>query len=219
MKTFWTGWLGASWLFFSLAAPGIAGPNDPVAPQQTVALFNGRDLTGWTAVAKGTNTTDIWWATNGLIRCAGKPLGYLRTLQTYRDYQLHVEWRWPAKPGNSGVFLQLNPPDKVWPWCYEAQLLAGNAGELRLNGGATLAVITPPDAKSVPRRQPSSEKPPGEWNSYDITCRGHAITVRVNGVLQNEVTGTAADSGCIGLQAEGGIVEFQNLTLEPLAAQ
>jgi len=200
------------------ATSGVwAGINDPLTPRQPIELFNGRDLTGWMPVAKGTNTTDIWWATNGVIRCAGKPFGYLRTLQTYRDYELLVDWRWPEAPGNSGVFLQLNPPDKVWPYCYEAQLLAGNAGEIRLNGGSTLQSISPPTAKSVPRRLPSSEKPVGQWNTYDLICRGHSITVRVNGVLQNEVFGTSVDSGCIGLQAEGQLVEFRNLTLKPLA--
>lgn len=47
-------------------------------------------------------------------------------------------------------------------------------------------------------------------------CRGNTITVRVNGVLQNEVTGTSVSSGAIGLQAEGKRVEFRNLTIEPL---
>jgi hypothetical protein len=172
MKLFGTNLMrGACLLLFAGATGMFAGTNDPITPTQRIELFNGRNLAGWTAVAKGTNTTDIWWATNGVIRCAGKPLGYLRTLQTYRDYQLHVEWRWPAKPGNSGVFVQLHPPDDVWPCCYEAQLLSGSAGELRLNGGATLAIM-PPNGKSLPRRLPSSEQPPGEWNNYDIICVG-----------------------------------------------
>lgn len=209
----------AGLLVFCATTHVFAGTSDPITPRQRIELFNGHDLNGWVAVAKGTNNSDIWWATNGVILCAGEPLGYLRTLQTYRDYQLHVEWRWPQKPGNSGVFLQLNPPDKVWPYCFEAQLLAGNAGEVRLNGGALLSSVIPHDVASVPRRQPSSEKTPGEWNSYDITCRGDAIKVLVNGVLQNEVTGTSVTSGCIALQAEGGWVEFRNVYLEPLAPE
>lgn len=211
---------GPALLFFIVSTVGgwCADTNAPITPTQPIQLFDGQTLTGWTAVAKGTNTTAIWFATNGVIQCLGKPYGYLRTLQAYRDYQLHVEWRWPDGPGNSGVFVQLNPPDQVWPYCYEAQLLAGNAGEVRLNGGSTIKGL-PPGTKSVPRRQPSSEKPAGEWNSYDITCCGDAISVRVNGVLQNEVTGTAVQSGCIGLQAEGALVEFRNLTVAPLAAQ
>ncbi|HWX19083.1 MAG TPA: DUF1080 domain-containing protein [Candidatus Binatia bacterium] len=68
----------------------------------------------------------------------------------------------------------------------------------------------------MPRRQHSSEKPAGEWNACDVTCRGNTVIIRVNGVLQNEATGTSVDSGAIGLQAEGKVVEFRNIYLEPL---
>jgi hypothetical protein len=192
--------------------------NDVITPTQRIELFDGKSLSGWTFVSAGTNlpAAAIWSVTNGVIFCQGKPNGYARTLAMYRDYQLHAEWRWPAKPGNSGVFLHVNPPDKVWPLCFEAQLLAGNAGELRLNGGSHLASLTDPKAKSVPRQQPSSEKPAGEWNAYDIVCHSNTITIRVNEVLQNEVTGTSVDSGAIGLQAEGAPVEFRNITLDKL---
>jgi len=189
-----------------------------VTPTKKIELFDGRTLSGWTFVSAGSNApaAAIWSVTNGVMWCGGKPNGYARTLTKYRDYQLHVEWRWPNGPGNSGVFLQLNPPDRVWPLCFEAQLLAGDAGEVRLNGGARLASVTDPNIKAVPRRHPSSERPSGEWNSYDIVCRGNTITVRVNGVLQNEVTGTSVDSGFIGLQAEGAPVEFRNVILDKL---
>jgi hypothetical protein len=189
-----------------------------ITPKQMIELFDGKTLAGWTFVSKDTNApaAAIWSATNGVIVCQGKPYGYARTLNRYRDYRLHVEWRWPQAPGNSGVFLHLNPPDKVWPCCYEAQLLAGNAGELRLNGGSHITGLAP-DVKSLPRRQACSEKPAGEWNTYDILCHSHGIVIRVNGVLQNQVAGTALDSGAIGLQAEGALVEFRNLTVEPLA--
>jgi hypothetical protein len=100
--------------------------------------------------------------------------------------------------------------------CYEAQLLAGNAGEIRCNGGSTASGLTPANPKSFPRRQPSSELPAGEWNSYDIVCRSNTISVRVNGVLQNDIAGTSVSSGTIGLQAEGKLVEFRNIYLEPL---
>ncbi|MGA2245782.1 MAG: DUF1080 domain-containing protein [Verrucomicrobiota bacterium] len=194
-------------------------PDAAMTPATKIELFDGRTLSGWTFVSAGTNApaAEIWSVTNRVILCQGKPNGYARTLKMYRNYQLHVEWRWPSGPGNSGVFLHLNPPDKVWPLCFEAQLLAGSAGEVRLNGGSELSSLTDPTVKSVPRQQPSSEKPAGEWNSYDIVCRGHTITVRVNGVLQNAVSGTSVDAGSIGLQAEGAPVEFRNITLDKLA--
>lgn len=206
-------------LFLSAGFSSFAQPGETtIVPTSKVQLFNGKDFSGWTFVSRDTNSpaASIWSVTNGVIVCQGKPHGYARTLQTYRDYRLHVEWRFPAGPGNSGVFLHINPPDKVWPYCFEAQLLSGDAGEIRCNGGSKADGTTAKHPNFIPRQQPSSEKPLGEWNSYDIICRGNIITVRVNGVLQNEVNGTSASSGTIGLQAEGKLVEFRNLELEPL---
>lgn len=204
-------------LFTSVASAQLP---PPITPTHRIDLFDGKTLSGWTFVSKDTNfpAASIWFVTNGVIVCLGKPNGYARTLKSYHDYQLHVEWRWPKAPGNSGVFVHVNPPDVVWPLCFEAQLLSGDAGELRLNGGARLSTVTDPKVISVPRRLPPTEKPVGQWNSYDITCRGNTVAIRVNGVLQNEASGTSVDSGAIGLQAEGKLVEFRNIYLEPLTA-
>ena len=192
----------------------------PITPTSKIELFDGKSFSGWTFVSKSTNApaAAIWSVTNGVIACKGRPNGYARTLQAYRDYKLHAEWRWPQGPGNSGVFVHVNPPDKVWPLCFEAQLLAGSAGEIRMNGGSTANGLTSENPKSIPRQKPPSEKPAGEWNDYDIICHGNTITVRVNGVLQNEVTGTSVSSGTIALQAEGKPVEFRNIFIEPLPA-
>jgi len=220
MKSFSTLRFALAFLF-AMTVPSLLAQTieSSIAPAQRVELFDGKSLSGWTFVSKDTNAPapSIWSVTNGVIACQGKPNGYARTLQAYRDYRLHVEWRWPDGPGNSGVFLQINPPDKVWPMCFEAQLLAGSAGEIRCNGGSMASGLTAANPKSFPRQQPSSEKPAGEWNSYDILCRSNTISVRVNGTLQNEITGTSVDSGTIGLQAEGKPVEFRNIFLEPLS--
>jgi hypothetical protein len=189
-----------------------------ITPVNKIELFDGKSFSGWMFVSKDTNApaASIWSVTNGVIVCQGKPNGYARTLQTYRGYQLHAEWRFPTGPGNSGVFLHINPPDKVWATCLEVQLLSGSAGEIRCNGGSRVQELTSTTSIAVPRRQPSSEKPIGEWNQCDIVCRSNTVNVRINGVLQNEVTGSSASSGAIGLQAEGKLVEFRNLELEPL---
>lgn len=206
-------------LFLTAVFSASAQPVETaITPTTKIQLFNGKDFFGWTFVSKDTNkpAASIWSVTNGVIACQGRPNGYARTLQTYRDYRLHVEWRFPSGPGNSGVFLHVNPPDKVWPDCFEAQLLSGSAGEIRCNGGSKANGTTAAHPNFIPRQKPSSEKPPGQWNSYDIICRSNTITGRVNGVLQNEVTGTSVSSGAIGLQAEGKPVEFRKLTIEPL---
>jgi len=194
-----------------------AQTKDPVTPTGKVELFDGKSFDGWTFVSKNTNAPaeSIWSITNGVIHCLGKPNGYARTVNSYRDYRLHMEWRFPEGSGNSGVFLHLNPPDKVWPLCFEAQLQSGSAGEVRLNGGSHIEGLAA-DAKSVPMQSPSSEKPLGEWNSYDIVCNSNSISVRVNGAVQNKVSGTSVMSGAIGLQAEGKPVEFRNIYVEPV---
>ncbi|HTA30880.1 MAG TPA: DUF1080 domain-containing protein [Candidatus Cybelea sp.] len=201
--------------------PALAQMNDAaITPTNKIELFDGKSLCGWMFVTKNptNDAAAIWSAGDGVIRCKGRPNGYARTLVKYRDYQLHAEWRWPAGPGNSGVFVHINGVDKVWPLCFEAQLLAGSAGEVRANGGSTFHELTPENPKSAPRRVPGTEKPPGEWNTYDIVCRSNTLTLRVNGVLQNEVTGTCVSEGFVGLQAEGKLVEFRNVFLEPLLA-
>ncbi|KAB1154031.1 3-keto-disaccharide hydrolase [Flavobacterium luteum] len=189
-----------------------------ILPEKKIELFDGKGLSDWTFV-----TTDpkvildsVWSVNKGVVECQGKPNGYIRTVLSYHDYQLHLEWCFPTGPGNSGVFLHSNGPDKVWPNCFEVQLLSGKAGDIRCNGGSLVQELTTDSPKAVPHSQSSTEKPVGEWNSCDVVCRGNTITVRINSVLQNQVTRTSANSGSIALQAEGKLVEFRNLYLEPL---
>ena len=66
-----------------------------------------------------------------------------------------------------------------------------------------------------PRSGGECERPAGEWNCAEIVCVGDHIAVCVNGVLQNECTGSVR-SGYIALQSEGGPVEFRNIWLTRL---
>jgi len=70
--------------------------------------------------------------------------------------------------------------------------------------------------RRTPKMGPSSEKPLGEWNSYDIVCKGDTIEVSVNGVLQNKATQVNVQSGKILLQSEGTPIEFRNVYIEPV---
>ncbi len=202
----------------SVAAPARA----PVTPDRRIALFDGSDLAGWTFVSRdaAADARSIWSVKDGAIVCAGKPAGYARTLATYRDYVLHAEWRWPEKAGNSGLFVHLNPPDKVWPATIEVQLKANDAGSVRCNGGTKVHELNPTakDPINVALRGPVSEKPIGEWNSCDVICRGDTVSISINGVKQNAVTGASVAAGAIALQAEGAPVEFRNLWIAPLPA-
>ncbi|MEN6424269.1 MAG: DUF1080 domain-containing protein [Phycisphaerales bacterium] len=187
-------------------------------------LWNGKDFTGWTRVVAdpAVDVNDVWRVRDGKLFCTGKPNGYIRTTESYSNYHLHVEWRWPETPTNSGVLLHATGVDKVWPVCIECQLKAGSAGDLVLMNGAGIAVDGVDRANSakqfvvIEKKLPTSEVPAGQWNSYDIYCKGGTIRCLVNDVVQNEGTGASVTSGWIGLQSEGSPIEFRNIHLQPL---
>jgi hypothetical protein len=194
----------------------------PVRPAQKTSLFNGKDFSGWTKVVTaepGSDPDATWSVADGVIRCTGKPFGYLMTQQVYADYTLRVEYRWYAQTEqmNSGVFVLKTGPDTFFlPKAIEAQLKKGSAGDFVLLSQATLNGLDNPKNRSVKKLADSSEKPDGEWNTVEVAVRGNAVTVTVNGVLQNQGADAYADAGHICLQSEGGAVEFRNVTIEPL---
>ncbi|MDD4102822.1 MAG: DUF1080 domain-containing protein [Kiritimatiellae bacterium] len=205
-----------------VAADEMTVKAEPVRPAQKTALFNGKDLAGWTKVITaepGSCPDTTWSVADGMIRCTGKPFGYLMTQTSYADYKLCVEYRWYGRTEqmNSGIFVHKNGPDNFFlPKAIEAQLKEDNAGDFVLLSQATLNGLENPKNLRVEKKAASSEKPFGEWNKAEVIVKGTAIDVRVNGVLQNQGTGAYADSGNICLQSEGGPIEFRNITVEPL---
>lgn len=193
--------------------------------QKKQSLFNGKNLKGWTIFVSdpSVNPEIFFYVNDGVIETPGVPAGYLRTKKEFANYRLHVEWRYPEKPTNSGVFLHTTGPDKIWVTHYQAQLKHENAGDFIVHGVGEKASIrgkeyvsTETDKPVVPKLQPSNEKPAGEWNSYDIICRGNTVEIKVNGVLQNVATNCSLTKGAIGLQAEGSKIQFRNLWVERL---
>jgi len=200
-----------------LTAPGCK------SSKKMTSLWNGKDFTGWKLFIpdESIDVHQVWSVKDGVIHCKGKPNGYMRTEADYSNYKLHVEWRWVEKPTNSGVLLHMSGPDKVWPRSIECQLMHKNAGDFWLIGGTAVTV----DGKTtegtgkptrVRKKEESSEKPVGEWNTYEIFCRADTIRCFVNGVLQNDATGASETSGKICLQSEGSPIEFRNIYIESL---
>ena len=195
----------------------------PIVPDKKIVLFNGKDLTGWVPYLrppKGGEAPDpknTWSIKDGVIVCQGKPAGYIRTAASYANYKLHVEWRWPDKGGNSGVLVHQSGADKVWPDSLECQLASGNAGDFWVIGAGTdFKEHKGMKGRRKPKSKPSAEKPLGEWNSYDIVCKGGNILPSVNGQLMNTATESTIQSGKICLQSEGRLIEFRNVYVEPV---
>lgn len=186
-----------------------------------VALFNGKDLSGWKAIVPeaekaGIKPESVWEVKDGILICKGNPVGYIRTEQDYTNYVLKLEWRFnpvTKQAGNSGVLLRMVGEDKVWPKSVEAQLQSGSAGDFwnidefkmktdasRLNGRNT-------------RKTHGNENPVGEWNEYEIIVDHGKVTLKVNGEVLNEATDVEEVAGKICLQSEGAEIQFRNIRL------
>jgi hypothetical protein len=192
-----------------------------------VLLFNGKDLSNWEKVVfEEADVNEVFQVGDGVIQVSGVPNGYILTKDSYSNYKLHVEWRWATVPSNSGVLLHAQETNLIeWPLCIEAQLKNGSAGDIVMIGhgagvsaGDSTYLIKPEEGrfKVSGKFEESSEKPAGEWNTYEITCDGENIELVVNGVLQNDVSKSTISSGPIGLQSEGTPIEFRNVYLIPL---
>jgi hypothetical protein len=198
-------WLGLS------ASPA----EDAIVPTGATNLLNGKDFTGWKLYLPGNaDVTKTWSIKDGVVACTGKPAGYMRTENAYRDYKLTVEWRF-TRAGNTGVLLHMSGPDKVWPRSIEAQGLHENQGDFFVIDGTEFKEHRGVEGRRVAKKGPSNEKPAGEWNTYEIVCKGTGIRVFVNGKLMNEATECNVSSGKICIQSEGGEIEIRKVLVEP----
>jgi len=167
-----------------------------------IPLLKASDLSGWHAL--GANE----WAVEGGVLKNRKSGGNLVTDQTFTDFKLHLEFRYPAG-SNSGVYLRGR---------YEVQIADLPDAEPEPGMlGAVYGFISPSE---------NASRKAGEWQSYDITLVGRMVTVVLNDktVICNQaipgITGAALDSdegkpGPLLLQGDHGPVEFRNIVLTP----
>lgn len=167
-----------------------------------IRLFNGVDLTGWEPIGSSE------WTVVDRVLTNTKAGGNLRTRETFTDFKLHVEFRYPSD-GNSGVYLRGR---------YEVQIEDSPDVEPSNVGlGSIYGFLTPSE---------NAARQPGQWQSYDITLVGRLLTVVLNGrrIICEQaipgITGGALDGdeqapGPILLQGDHGPIEYRNIVLTP----
>lgn len=198
-----------------------AQKGNAITPSGSIELFNGRNFDGWTFCMKNNSDPKKTWSVrDGVIHCTGQPYGYARTKKAYRDYTLTVIWRFvrvAPHADNSGIFVHIQGPDKVWPACVECQGQYQHQGDFYLQAGVG-AEGYPAGKNAILVRQmgPPNENPAGDWGTNEIICNGDAIGLFVNGKVMNQITGCTHSSGYIGIQSEGGDIEVRKLTLNPI---
>jgi hypothetical protein len=159
-------------------APAVVTPGhtDAAPPSDAIVLFNGNNLDQW--VSTQDRSPAKWIVAHGVMT-VNKAAGNIETMRTFKNYQLHLEWKVPENitgsgqaRGNSGVFLASTGPGDAG---YELQILDSYHNKTYVNGQAGSIY-----KQSIPLVNPSRR--PGEWQSYDIVWT--APTVNATGALK-----------------------------------
>ena len=178
-------------------------------------LMPNADLQGWKRVAyvgkplKATNPWSVDPATHNLV-CDGEgAVEMFLCDREFGDGTFHVEWRFKKvddKTGyNSGVFVRNSADGTVW---HQAQV--GEARNVGFLFGNTLK-NGKVDSFHIDDKVPSRGNPPGEWNTYEITCKGPEVSLWVNGGVTATWHHCEVPRGLVGLEAEGWTIEFRNV--------
>ena len=208
--------MGAGCLALAWAVAVAGEAEEAIEPKERVELFNGKDLTGWVFCVGGkAEPGETFKVEDGLVKCSGRPGGYMRTEKSYKNYKFVMEWRF-IKPGNGGVLVHMSGKDAVWPRSLECQGMHNNQGDYFVINGFEFKEHKGVQGRRVAKKGESAEKPVGEWNTYEIVCDGDAVLPHVNGKLMNEAHECSETSGKICIQSEGGQWEARKIYLEPL---
>jgi hypothetical protein len=116
-------------------------------------------------------------------------------------------------PCGSGVYVRTSGDGKVWHQAQVAHLdkpprLADLFGETLVGGAIKHFQV---EGSGTTRAHP-----PGEWNTYEVTCKGKTITVWVNGAVTTTWNDCQVPTGHVGLQAEYYVIAFRSLKFKAL---
>ncbi len=183
----------------------------------------GSELKGWTRVAippDGKLAEKSPWSLDsgsGELICAGDEAGHewLRWDRELGDLIFHIEWRFEPIEGenpryNSGVYARNSEDGKIW---HQAQVGSGRGGFLFGDSPVDGEVRRVNLSKQA---EDGRVRPAGEWNTYEITCKGSEMTLWTNGANTCTWANCQMPEGYIGVEAEGYRIIFRNLRVKPL---
>ena len=167
------------------------GADNAAPPSDAIVLFDGKNLDEW--VSNRDKSPAKWTVADGVMTVSKTPgVGNIETKRTFRNYQLHVEWKIPENitgsdqaRGNSGVFLASTGSGDAG---YELQILDSYNNKTYVNGQAGSIY-----KQGIPLVNPNRK--PGEWQTYDVVWTAPVfnsddslktpayVTVFFNGVL------------------------------------
>jgi hypothetical protein len=168
------------------------------------SLFDGKTLSGWHVMNKGK-----FEAADGVIQLRGGG-GWLRSDREYEDFVLKLEVRWLKPRQDSGIFLRASKEGKNWP---------NRKVEVQCENSARVAMLFGAKYKLDKEKAAKALKGVKEWNTFEIRCVGTRCEVKLNGVLVCTSDDVKLKKGYIGLQGEGGHLDFRNIQIKVIAGK
>lgn len=210
-----------------LAACGCATGGAPAAGDGWVDLFPAKDLHGWKRypldLTQPLAPKAVYRVSDDgkllIVDAVGGIKEVLVQDEERGDGIFHVEWRWGKDQGekpnmNGGIYLRSAANGTTW---IQAQVAhAQPKGPVVGDFIGMWMVDGKPARTDRMQAGPSREAPVGDWNTYDITCRGKRIALSVNGTETVVWEDFPILRGHLGIQAEFGNYEIRSLKWKPL---
>ena len=158
-------------------------------PSDAIVLFDGKNLDEWVSIR---DKSPAQWILSGDAMTVNKSGGGIETKRSFKNYQLHLEWKIPENitgsgqaRGNSGVFLASTGPGDDG---YELQVLDNYNNKTYVNGQAGSIY-----KEGIPLA--NANRKPGEWQTYDVAWT--APTFNADGSLKTPAYVTVFFNGII----------------------
>ena len=181
---------------------------------QTVNLFNGENLEGWSVYG-----TEKWYVDESQLICESGPdqnYGYLATNEYYDNFELVLEFKQEAN-GNSGVFFRSTlEGTKISGW--QVEVAPSNHPKDKTGGiyesyGRGWLIKPTAETDSVLKM--------GEWNTLKIVAQGNQVSTWLNNVpmvsINDSLIGKGKGSIALQIHDGGGIkVKWRNIKITEL---
>jgi 3-keto-disaccharide hydrolase len=166
------------------------GTTNEKPPSDAIILFDGTNLDQW--VSTKDKSPANWKVADGVMTVVKTPGNNIETKRSFKNYQLHLEWRIPTEitgsdqaRGNSGLFLAATGPGDAG---YELQILDSYNNKTYVNGQAASIY-----KQGIPLA--NAMRKPGEWQVYDVVWT--APTFNADGSVKTPAYVTAFHNGVL----------------------
>ncbi len=203
-----------------------------------------RDL-GKEDFAAVNGAADTWqWKEDGSLYCTGNPVGVLRSVKEYKNFEMSVSWCHQKAAGNSGVFvwapkkaiealtgpglpkagIEVQVLDLGYTEAYEKS--SGKKADWFTCHGDVFPVgeskmkpfppLSPDGSRSFPTKQVT--KGAGEWNHYLIRAVDGVVKLWVNGEQVSGGENCEPREGYLCLESEGSPIVFKGMRVREISA-